>query len=111
MNFAAYIKDSMSLSSFQKLKAAFQSAKRFHFVERCPEDATGEELLIIAEHTGLSLKALLDDYKVASSTLGDREKDLYRKQSNNGINSIHSTGAAEINADSKPAAVTEAAAI
>ena len=111
MEFREYIKDNMSLSSFSKLKAAFQSAKRFHFVERCPEDATGEELLIISEQTGLSLKTLLDDYKVASSTLGDREKDLYRKQSNNGINRIHTIESASVGADSEPAAATEAAAI
>lgn len=76
-NLSHYILNEIPLKTLELLKKEFQSEKRFYWVLRNPERATAEELLILNEHTAVSIPTLLDDYKVASFSLGPRERNLY----------------------------------
>lgn len=79
-NLSDYIQNELPIKVLETLKKEFQSHKRFYWVLRNPEQATGEELLTIHAHTGMPIPTLLNEYLVALQTLGPREKNFYTIQ-------------------------------
>lgn len=75
-----YIQNELPIKVLETLKKEFQSHKRFFWVLRNPEQATGEELLTLHDHTGIDIPTLLNEYLVAINTLGPREKNFYTIQ-------------------------------
>ena len=73
-NFESYLKNSLTLTEYeQDLRLIFNSAHRRTKVLIAPWTATHSELLSLADLMGVAAINLVDDYKVATENLSERE--------------------------------------